>query len=486
MEPIDCFIAYRDKEAGKRTVCEVRQSGIAGRIFLLGEDFLSGIPEGCEALAVGSLTVTETLRRIAVSVQTPFFLVYLSDAPLRPGLFAGERMLRIARETQAALVYADRYREGPAGWEPHPVIDFQPGSLRDDFDFGPLRLYAAAAFRETAGRFSGDYAYAAWYELHLELSRQYDLVRISEYLYTEGRTGAVAGGERQFDYVDPANRRVQMEMEEVCTRHLKRTGAFLEPVFDDVAFDAGGFPCEASVIIPVRNRVRTIEDAIRSVLVQRTSFAFNVLIVDNHSTDGTGAVVEKYAADPRVIRLVPDRDDLGIGGCWNLAVSDPHCGKFAVQLDSDDLYSHDHVLQKIVDTFYEQRCGMVVGTYRITDFELRPLPPGVIDHREWTPENGRNNALRVNGFGAPRAFYTPLLRENRFPNTSYGEDYAVGLALSRRYRVGRIYEVLYLCRRWEDNSDAGLQIGQINAHNLYKDRIRTWELQARIAYNRKS
>ena len=295
----------------------------------------------------------------------------------------------------------------------------------------------------------------------------------------------VDSGEKMFDYVDPKNRSVQIEMEAACTDHLKMIGGYLPPHFKPVRFDEQTFQTEASVIIPVRNRVRTIEDAIRSVLRQEASFPFNLIIIDNHSTDGTSERIQTIAAtDPRIIHIQPERDDLGIGGCWNIGIHHSACGKFAIQLDSDDVYSDEHTLRKIVEAFYEQRCAMVVGTYRMTDFDMRTIPPGIIDHKEWTPENGRNNALRINGLGAPRAFYTPLLRKLNLPNTSYGEDYALGLRISREYPIGRIYDVLYLCRRWEDNSDASLDVVKMNNHNIYKDKIRTWELEARLNMER--
>ena len=273
-------------------------------------------------------------------------------------------------------------------------------------------------------------------------------------------------------------------MEAVCTHHLKCIGAYLEPKFRTIDLTHGTFSYEASVIIPVRNRVCTIGDAIESVLEQKTDFSYNLIIIDNHSTDGTTELIRNYAEkDSRVVHLIPGREDLGIGGCWNTGIQHESCGRFAVQLDSDDVYSASSTLQKMVQTFYEQQCGMVIGTYRMTDFGMNALPPGIIDHREWTPENGRNNALRINGLGAPRAFYTPLVRENPFPNTSYGEDYAMGLILSRNYQIGRVYEVVYCCRRWEGNSDAALSIERVNANNLYKDRLRTQELQARLRQN---
>lgn len=287
-----------------------------------------------------------------------------------------------------------------------------------------------------------------------------------------------------FDYVDPKNRQVQIEMENVVTEHLKNAGAFLPPKFKQISFNEHSFKYKATVIIPVKNRIKTIEDAVNSVLEQKSNFAFNVIVIDNHSDDGTSGVLEFIAGiDSRLIHLIPERTDLGIGGCWNEGVHHAECGMFAVQLDSDDIYKDENTLQKIIDTFYSEKCAMVVGSYQLVNFKLEEIPPGIIDHKEWTPENGRNNALRINGFGAPRAFYTPLLREIKIPNVSYGEDYAVGLAISRNYRIGRIYENIYLCRRWEDNTDAALNIEKLNRYNFYKDKIRTFELKARQRMN---
>jgi glycosyltransferase involved in cell wall biosynthesis len=288
-----------------------------------------------------------------------------------------------------------------------------------------------------------------------------------------------------FDYVDPKNREVQQEMEQAVTTHLKEIGGYLEPKFDPIRFEDGDFPVEASVIIPVLNRERTVADAIESVMRQKADFTFNLILVDNHSTDRTTAIVRELTRTwPNLIHVIPERRDLGIGGCWNVGVHHPLCGKFAVQLDSDDLYRDTDTLRRMVSAFYEQQCAMVVGSYQMTNFDLEEIPPGLVDHREWTPENGRNNALRINGLGAPRAFYTPALRAVKIPNVSYGEDYGVGLAISRHYQIGRIYDPVYLCRRWEDNSDAALSVEALNRHNIYKDRLRTFELMARIKLNR--
>ena len=395
-----------------------------------------------------------------------------------------ERLLQIAQDTEAGLVYADHYQVKGNEQVKAPVIDYQKGSLRDDFDFGSVLFFNAAALKESVQRMTDTYQHAGLYDLRLKLSQRYTLVHANEYLYSEVEEDNRKSGEKQFDYVDPRNRDRQIEMEKACTQHLKEIGGYLEPHFKDIDFNQGEFEVEASVIIPVRNRVATVGAAIESVLKQQTKFKFNLIVIDNHSTDGTTEAIDAFKADERVVHLVPERNDLGIGGCWNYGVNSAHCGKFAVQLDSDDLYKDEHTLQTIVDAFYEQKCAMVIGSYMMTDFDLNELPPGVIDHKEWTPDNGRNNALRINGLGAPRAFYTPVLRAIGLPNTSYGEDYAMGLNISRHYQIGRIYDVLYLCRRWGGNSDAALSIEKVNANNLYKDRIRTWELEARIAANK--
>lgn len=424
------------------------------------------------------------MERIAEIVNTRYVLLQITDEDIELGPFAPERFYTIAEMTQAGLVYADYREEKEDKFIPHPLIDYQEGSLRNDFDFGKLLFIRTSALKKAIRQATGDYQHAGLYDVRLNISRSYPIVHINEYLYTAKEKDTRSSGQKMFDYVDPRNQEAQKEMEQACTAHLKAIGAYLKPEFLKVDFTEENFPVEASVIIPVRNRVKTIEDAIRSVLHQKTSFAFNLIIIDNHSTDGTSERIQKYADGAQVIHIRPKRTDLGIGGCWDLGVNHPECGKFAIQLDSDDVYSDTSALQKIVDAFYTQQCGMVIGSYRMTNFQMEEIPPGIIDHKEWTPDNGRNNALRINGLGAPRAFYTPLIRRIHFPNTCYGEDYAVGLRISRDYQIGRIYDVLYLCRRWEDNSDATLSIEQTNRNNLYKDRLRTWELKARILKNK--
>lgn len=469
MTSIHCFIA--DAGASDLTIGHLKESPLVSAVTLIPAD---------------QVTSSAAMKEMAARAEgSDYALLLTRPDTLVPGYLALERMVRIAADSGAGMVYADSYKVDAEGHRSiAPVIDYQEGSLRDDFDFGPLLLFRTADLRRAAEGIDADYRAAGLYDLRLRLSRIAPIVHINEYLYTTVAAPRDEQCEAIFSYVDPRNRGSQLEMEAACTAHLKAVGGYLEPSFEPVDFNCEGFPVEASVIIPVRNRVRTIRDAINSALAQKTDFPFNVIVIDNHSTDGTTEAIEEYAGNPQVIHIRPERKDLGIGGCWNTGVFHPQCGKFAVQLDSDDVYSGEDTLAKIVKAFYDNNAGMVVGTYMLTDINKNMIPPGVIDHKEWTPENGRNNALRINGLGAPRAFYTPLLREIRLPNTSYGEDYAVGLAVSRHHQIGRVYDVLYLCRRWEDNSDAALDINKMNGHNTYKDRIRTWELQARIDLNK--
>ena len=481
---VNCFIPFSDKAQVEQTVKGLMESSLVNKIFLLATDANAGNIEGCQTVTIDSMKSTGTISKIANLADSEYTLLYTKESTLQLGMFALERMVKIAGDTGALMVYADHFQVVDGVKKNAPVITYQMGSLRDDFNFGSVMVYKSEALKEAQKQMDTDYKYAALYDLRLKVSQKGDLVHINEFLYTEVENDNRRSGEKIFDYVDPKNRAVQVEMEKACTSHLKAIGGYLKPEFKKIEFDKGDFEFEASVIIPVFNRIKTIEDAVKSVLMQKTNFKFNLIIVDNHSTDGTYEAIEKFASDPRLIHVVPERRDLGIGGCWNMGVHHPKCGKFAIQLDSDDVYSGQDTLQKIVDAFYEQNCAMVVGTYMMTNFNMEMIAPGIIDHKEWTPDNGRNNALRINGLGAPRAFYTPVLRDVKVPNTSYGEDYALGLNISRDYQIGRLYDVLYHCRRWEDNSDASLDIVKMNAHNTYKDRIRTWELKARIAKNK--
>lgn len=486
MRKIDCFIPFAGIAQVEKTVKNLQETGSVSSIYLLAAPDVTETLPGCETLHVPPIQSAAAIKAIAGHTQAEYTLLYTKYTTLEPGMFSLERMIHIAQDSDAGMVYADRYQVKEGRQTNAPVIDYQFGSLRDDFDFGSVLLFRTDAFLEAASRIKEDrYQFAGLYDLRLKLSQKETLVHINEYLYSEIEDDTRKSGEKIFDYVDPKNRDRQIEMEKACTEHLKEIGGYLAPEFKQIEFSAGNFRYEASVIIPVRNRIRTIRDAIHSVLKQKTDFKFNLIIIDNHSTDGTTEAINEFKSDERLIHIIPRRNDLGIGGCWNMGVHHPECGKFAVQLDSDDVYKDENTLSTMVRAFYEQNCAMVVGTYMMTDFNMNMIAPGIIDHKEWTPENGRNNALRINGLGAPRAFYTPVLREVKVPNTSYGEDYALGLNFSRHYQIGRVYDVVYLCRRWDDNSDASLDIVKMNGHNLYKDRIRTWELQARVAMNKK-
>lgn len=467
---IDCFIPFAGEAYIKETLKGLRTSESVNAIYILATDETEETScEGFPVIRIPSLRSTEALKVISNRSKADYTLLYTKQTILDLGYFALERMIRIAEDASAGMVYADHYKLYQNERKDAPVIDYQQGSLRDDFDFGSVLLYNTKALKDAVNRMDISYQHAGLYDLRLKISQNNDLVHINEYLYTEREEDLRKSGEKMFDYVDPKNRDVQVEMEQACTEHLKTVGGYLRPQFESVAFESKDFEHEASVIIPVRNRIRTIKDAIDSVLKQKTTFKFNLILIDNHSTDGTMEAIRSYESDNRLIHIIPERKDLGIGGCWNMGVHHAACGKFAVQLDSDDLYKDENSLQTMVNAFYEQNCAMVVGTYEMTDFDLNTIPPGIIDHKEWTPDNGRNNALRINGLGAPRAFYTPVLREIKVPNTSYGEDYALGLAISRHYQIGRVYNVVYLCRRWDDNSDASLDITKQNNHNTYKD-----------------
>ena len=450
--------------------------------FLVSADFAAHhqVPEGCTFVITDRLESSNTIASIAENTDADYVMICTRHTTIGWGNNTLERFLRVADDTDAVMVYADHYKMVEGKMEKHPVIDYQSGSLRDDFDFGSLWCIKAQALADyIAQPDREEYQFAALYDLRLYLSRVGEIFHLNEFLYSEAELDTRKSGEKQFDYVNPRNREVQIEMEKACTQHLGKVGALIDTTFyRQPDFGEQDFEYEASVIIPVFNREKTVADAVKSALGQKVNFKFNVIVVNNHSTDRTGEILDELKAD-NLIQIVPERTDLGIGGCWNEAINSSFCGKFAVQLDSDDLYSSPKTLQKIVDAFYKQKAAMIIGSYRMCDFDLNTLPPGLIDHKEWTDENGCNNALRINGLGAPRAFFTPLVRQIQFPNTSYGEDYALGLAFSRRYRIGRIYDELYLCRRWGGNSDAALSVEKVNANNLYKDRLRTMELKAR-------
>lgn len=482
-EKIDLFLPCEYIDDAQNALSVLHEYKTVQHIhFLVSADFAAHhqVPEGCTFVITDRLESSNTIVSIAENTDADYVMICTRHTTIGWGNNTLERFLRVADDTDAVMVYADHYKMVEGKMEKHPVIDYQSGSLRDDFDFGSLWCIKAQALADyIAQPDREEYQFAALYDLRLYLSRVGEIFHLNEFLYSEAELDTRKSGEKQFDYVNPRNREVQIEMEKACTQHLGKVGALIDTTFyRQPDFGEQDFEYEASVIIPVFNREKTVADAVKSALGQKANFKFNVIVVNNHSTDRTGEILDELKAD-NLIQIVPERTDLGIGGCWNEAINSSFCGKFAVQLDSDDLYSSPKTLQKIVDAFYKQKAAMIIGSYRMCDFDLNTLPPGLIDHKEWTDENGCNNALRINGLGAPRAFFTPLVRQIQFPNTSYGEDYALGLAFSRRYRIGRIYDELYLCRRWGGNSDAALSVEKVNANNLYKDRLRTMELKAR-------
>ena len=471
---IDCFLPQGNAEETRRNVEELKSYDTVATVNVVE----------------GNIKASATLKDTANKATAPYTLLYLKSQFIKLGYLALDRMITLGDITEAGMIYADHYNLAADGTRSDaPVIDYQMGSLRDDFNFGSVILFRTESLKAAANMMKADYQAAGFYDLRLKIAEKFRIEHINEYLYSEVELDTRKTGEKLFDYVDPKNRASQIEMEQAATEYLKEVGGYLKPGFKDIDINEGEFPVEMTVMIPVRNRIRTIRDAINSALEQKTTFKYNVFVVENgpecHSTDGTTEAVQEYD-DPRLVHVITERRDLGVGGSWNLAAHDPRCGRFIVQLDSDDVYLDENTLQKFYDAFQEQKVATIIGTYVLTDINKNVLPPGKIDHAEWTPDNGRNNALRINGLGAPRAFFTPVLRNIPMPNVNYGEDYALGLAISRHYLIGRIYDPLYCCRRWDDNSDGDLSIEKENKNNTYKDRIRTWELQARIAMNKKN
>ena len=484
----DFFIIYDNFQSANTTVAQLRDNNRVGNIFLITSNALLPQVNGCITLIVEKLDATEMLIEMAKAVKTERFFFYAKTTPLQLAYNTLDRFNDVAKYTSANMIYADHYAVENGNLVKAPCIEYQLGAVRNDFDFGSLLLFDTQALYDyiewNANR---RWKFAALYDFRLFISRikPYSIFHINEFLYTEQELDLRKSGEKQFDYVNPNNRELQIEMEKVATIHLEQIDAIVrQDAVKEINIEEGDFKVEASVIIPVRNRKTTIMDALNSAIEQETDFDFNVIVVDNHSDDGTTDILQRITQKTdKCIHIIPKTYDLGIGGCWNLAANNPKCGRFAVQLDSDDLYSDKQTLQKIIDKFRQEKCAMVIGAYRMCDFKLNTLPPGIIDHKEWTDNNGRNNALRINGLGAPRAFFTPLLRKYGVPNTSYGEDYALGLLFSRMFKIGRIYTELYLCRRWEGNSDAALSREKVNANNFYKDSLRTIEIRARQNMN---
>ncbi|MCK5775435.1 MAG: glycosyltransferase family 2 protein [Bacteroidales bacterium] len=471
-------------------VKELEASELVKTIFLVTKEDVAMPTAKCQKLELSNMVSSASVKAIAEKSDADYSMIITKEVSISFGYFAIERFEYIASSSNAGIVYSNYSDSVDGKLSKHPVIAYQAGSLRDDFNFGPMMFVNAEALKEAAANFTEEFDHAGIYSMRLSISNNWDLEHAAEFLYSQTEVDTRNSGKKIFDYVDPANRGVQIEMEKAVTKYLKEAGAYLEPKFEEISLEGGSFPVEASVVIPVLNRARTIEDAMRSVMVQKTDFDFNLIVVDNHSTDGTTEIIEKLVKEfgsDKIVHVTPERRDLGIGGCWNYGVHQDECGKFAVQLDSDDVYTQDgETLTKMVAAFYKDNAAMVVGSYTITDADLNEIPPGLIDHKEWTPENGRNNALRINGLGAPRAFYTPFLRDIKIPNVNYGEDYGLGLSVSRNYQIGRVYDSVYLVRRWDDNSDANVSIEGMNAHNVYKDRLRTYEFKARIKKNKQA
>lgn len=481
MKKITAFVPFVEDSATAHLVDRLNSSGPVEKTYILDK---RKTPSSSDTIRVDNLLSSSTQKQIANLANSDYLLLITENVKIDLAQSALEKLLETAKKLKAGIIYSDYYESKQNKTFPHPLIDYQIGSIRDDFDFGALLLINTAAFIDAVGSTSREYDFAGLYDHKLKISEKHPIIHLKEFLYTAEEIDLRKSGEKQFDYVDPKNRAVQIEMEYVAKDHLQRIGALVKPPFQEINIKDSSFENEASVIIPVRNREKTIVEAVRSALSQKTNFDFTIIVVDNHSTDRTTELLRELAAkEKKIIHLIPKRTDLLIGGCWSEAVHHNSCGRFAVQLDSDDVYKGDRTLQNMVDKFYEEKCGMVIGSYILTDFNLKTIPPGIVDHKEWTDDNGPNNALRINGLGAPRAFYTPLLRSIKIPNVSYGEDYYLGLTISRDYKIGRVYEPIYICRRWEGNTDVSLDINKINSNNIYKDNLRSAEILARQMKN---
>jgi len=480
---ITAFVLTEETDYTKQNIEQLSSYNIVRESYLVISEANASQSNNFKVIITKSLGSSNLFKEIYEKCKSKYILLINWNSWIDVSENSLVEYLNAAEMQNVGIVYSDFYEKSGDKIIPHPLIDYQYGSIRDDFEFGPLMLVKKDALDNFYIQHD-DYLFAGLYSLRLAVSRNYSLIRIPEFLYTTIKLDNRKSGERQFDYVDPQNREIQIEMESVATSHLKKINAFILPVETNINFSTEYFENEASIIIPVKNRVKTIEDALTSALNQKTDYNYNVIVIDNHSTDGTTELLQTFAGKYKgIIHILPEQSDLEIGGCWNVGIAHPLCGRFAVQLDSDDLYLNDDTLNKIVSKFYEDKCAMVIGSYKLTDFDMNEIPPGIIDHKEWTKDNGHNNALRINGLGAPRAFYVPVIRKINFPNVSYGEDYAVALEISRDYKIGRIYEPLYMCRRWEGNTDAELSIEKLNEHNFYKDSIRTKEILTRQKIN---
>ena len=488
MKPLTVVIPHSPELFFKKTLLSLTRSALVEQVLIISQEPVHFKTERCRVLVAESLSSHKTLSPILTEIQTKYLLLFLEPRQISIEPKALERLLEIADSTKAGLVYSDFFDDGKGGKIPHPLNDYQTGSVRDDFDFGAMILFSVPAVRKALKKYGviPDVKFAGLYDLRLKVSIDHSVYHLREALYSVissviGADGKPPDDEKIFAYVDPRNEAVQKEMETVFTDYLKKIGAYLPSHYlREVKQTPKSFPVETSVVIPVRNRKETIAEAVRSALSQETDFPFNVIVVDNHSTDGTTTVLSDLARQHSSLKhIVPMRNDLEIGGCWNEALQAEACGRYAVQLDSDDLYSSSHTLQKMVDMLRQGNYAMVIGSYILVNEKLEEIPPGLIDHREWTDENGHNNALRINGLGAPRAFNTSLMRKVGFLNVSYGEDYAAALRICREYRIGRIYESLCLCRRWPGNTDAALSTEEANQNDAFKDKIRTEEILAR-------
>ena len=484
MTKICAFIPYLNGSVFGDLIQKLSDSPLIEKMFIFSKLNLGLKNERVEEISIDHFKSTNSIKVITELAESEFVLLVTKPVEINLGPYSLERFLRVAQDTQAGILYSNYYEVKNDITQQHPTIDYQLGSIRDDFDFGPLLFINSTVLKNAASSMIENLSFSGLFNLRLNISQSSPILRIPEYLYTSSEPDLRNLSEKQFDYVNPDNSSTQIELEKVATDHLKKINAFLRPTFKTIDLMKSSFDTEASIIIPVKNRIKTIGGAVESALKQKTNFSFNIIVVDNHSIDGTAELLRILSEKHKqLIHIIPSREDLLIGGCWNEAVNNKACGKFAVQLDSDDIYYDENTLLKIIDTFYREKCAMVIGAYVLTDFSLNQIPPGLIDHKEWSDDNGPNNALRINGLGAPRAFYAPLLREIKIPNVSYGEDYYLGIAISREYKIGRIYEPIYFCRRWEENTDSVLDINKLNLNNFYKDRLRTFEILTRQKIN---